>query len=227
MSRAISLVESNSARHKPTVATLLDTLLGRRAELATQPGGDQGVTTSVPPAVPPSAPITSLRIGISGPPGAGKSTLIDALGSELLSRSHRLAVLAIDPSSKLSGGSVLGDKTRMTNLSADRRAFVRPSPARGALGGVARRTEDAILLCECAGWRAVPADPSASLTVIGLSPLPSSPCGGGQVRPCDRRDVGVGQSEIAVHGMVDMFILLVPAHSEALAQTLCLTLCVS
>lgn len=151
LSRAISLVESNSARHKPTVATLLDTLLGRRAELATQPGGDQAVTSSVPPAVPPSAPITSLRIGISGPPGAGKSTLIDALGSELLSRSHRLAVLAIDPSSKLSGGSVLGDKTRMTNLSADRRAFVRPSPARGALGGVARRTEDAILLCECAG----------------------------------------------------------------------------
>ena len=160
LARAISLVESRAPRHRPSIDALLSAALPRRAATVTRP---------------------VLRVGISGPPGAGKSTLIEALGSELLSRGHRLAVLAVDPSSLRTGGSVLGDKTRMPTLSADRRAFVRPSPTRGALGGVARRTQDALLLCECAGY---------DRTIV--------------------ETVGVGQSEVAVSGMVDMFVLLVP-----------------
>ena len=158
LSRAITLAESRAPRHREAINTMLNALLPRRAGLR-----------------------SSLRIGISGPPGAGKSTLIEALGNELLSRGNALAVLAIDPSSSRSGGSILGDKTRMPTLAADRRAFVRPSPTRGALGGVARRTEDAILLCECAGYDRVIVE-----------------------------TVGVGQSEVAVAGMVDVFVLLVP-----------------
>jgi LAO/AO transport system kinase len=157
LSRAITLAESRAPRHREAINTMLNALLPRRAGLR-----------------------SSLRIGISGPPGAGKSTLIEALGNELLSRGNALAVLAIDPSSSRSGGSILGDKTRMPTLAADRRAFVRPSPTRGALGGVARRTEDAILLCECAGYDRVIVE-----------------------------TVGVGQSEVAVAGMVDVFVLLV------------------
>ena len=157
LSRAITLAESRAPRHREAIDTMLNALLPRREGLR------------------------SLRIGISGPPGAGKSTLIEALGNELLSRGNALAVLAIDPSSSRSGGSILGDKTRMPTLAADRRAFVRPSPTRGALGGVARRTEDAILLCECAGYNRVIVE-----------------------------TVGVGQSEVAVAGMVDVFVLLIP-----------------
>ena len=92
---------------------------------------------------------STMRIGISGSPGAGKSTLIEALGMELIEREHKLAVLAVDPSSYRSGGSIMGDKTRMSRLAAEPRAFVRPSPSGGVLGGVARYTEDAALLCEC------------------------------------------------------------------------------
>jgi LAO/AO transport system kinase len=121
----------------------------------------------------------SIRLGISGSPGVGKSTFIEAFGLHLLAQGHRLAVLAVDPSSPRSGGSILGDKTRMEELARDERAFIRPSPSGGTLGGVARRTREAMLACEAAGFDVI---------VI--------------------ETVGVGQSEIAVADMVDMFVLL-------------------
>lgn len=121
----------------------------------------------------------SIRIGISGVPGAGKSTFIEALGKFITSQHHQLAVLAIDPSSERSKGSILGDKTRMEELSNDKNAFIRPSPSAGSLGGVARKTRETTLLCEAAGFK-----------VIFIE------------------TVGVGQSETAVHSMVDFFLLL-------------------
>ncbi len=121
----------------------------------------------------------SLRVGISGAPGAGKSTLIEALGTRLTRAGHRLAVLAIDPSSTRTRGSILGDKTRMPRLSADPNAFIRPSPSSGSLGGVARTTRETILLCEAAGH---------DLLFI--------------------ETVGVGQSETTAHSMVDFFLVL-------------------
>jgi len=123
----------------------------------------------------------AIRAGISGAPGSGKSTLIEALGLHLVSTGHRVAVLAVDPSSTRTGGSILGDKTRMGDLSRDPAAFVRPSPAGGTLGGVARRTREAMLLCEAAGFDVVLVE-----------------------------TVGVGQSEVAVAGMVDCFVLVIP-----------------
>lgn len=120
----------------------------------------------------------SVRIGISGVPGVGKSTFIEAYGMRVIERSN-LAVLAVDPSSQLSGGSILGDKTRMQKLGRSERAFIRPSPSGGALGGVARRTREAILLCEAAGY-----------DVIFVE------------------TVGVGQSEVEVASMTDFFLLL-------------------
>ena len=122
------------------------------------------------------------RIGISGPPGAGKSTLVERLGVWLLERGHRVAVLAVDPSSARTGGSILGDKTRMTKLALDERAFVRPTPSAGALGGVARRTREAMVVLEAAGHDVVFVE-----------------------------TVGVGQSEMAVAGMVDAFVVLLVA----------------
>jgi len=126
----------------------------------------------------------SVRVGVTGVPGAGKSTFVDALGAHLLSLGKRVAVLAIDPSSSVSGGSILGDKTRMPRLAVSERAFVRPSPSSGALGGVARSTREASLLCEAAGFDVVLVE-----------------------------TVGVGQSEIAVAGMVDVFLLLMLARA--------------
>lgn len=121
----------------------------------------------------------SYRIGVTGVPGAGKSTLIEELGCILTGRGHKLAVLAIDPSSAVTKGSILGDKTRMEKLSVDANAFIRPSPSAGSLGGVARKTRETILLCEAAGF-----------DVVFIE------------------TVGVGQSETAVHSMVDMFLLI-------------------
>ena len=121
----------------------------------------------------------SFRLGISGVPGVGKSTFIEALGLFLIERGHRVAVLAVDPSSSVSGGSILGDKTRMERLSVDTRAFIRPSPAAGNLGGVTEKTREALLVCEAAGFDVVIVE-----------------------------TVGVGQSETAVAGMTDMFCLL-------------------
>lgn len=121
----------------------------------------------------------SIRIGITGVPGVGKSTFIEAFGKHLTSQGKKIAVLAIDPSSSRSRGSILGDKTRMEELSVDNNAFIRPSPASGSLGGVARKTRETIILCEAAGFDTILVE-----------------------------TVGVGQSEIAVHSMVDFFLLL-------------------
>lgn len=122
---------------------------------------------------------SSLRIGISGVPGVGKSTFIDTLGRFVIEQGHRLAVLTVDPSSTLSGGSILGDKTRMSFLSTNENAYIRPSPSGSTLGGVARRTREAVLLCEAAGF---------DLVVV--------------------ETVGVGQSETLVAEMTDIFLLL-------------------
>ncbi|HEV8240205.1 MAG TPA: methylmalonyl Co-A mutase-associated GTPase MeaB [Thermoanaerobaculia bacterium] len=162
LGRALTLVESSLPEHQEQARQLL-------ARLAPATGGAQ-------------------RIGVSGLPGAGKSTLIDRLGSWLVERGHRVAVLAVDPSSVRTGGSILGDKTRMTKLAQDERAFVRPTPSGGSLGGVARRTREAMLVLEAAGHDVVLVE-----------------------------TVGVGQSEIAVVGMVDAFlVLLVPGAGDEL-----------
>jgi LAO/AO transport system kinase len=153
LARAITLAESTRPDHRAEAVALLDALLPAT-------GG-------------------AIRVGISGAPGAGKSTFIEALGLHLVDHGHRLAVLAVDPSSSRSGGSILGDKTRMEMLSRRPEAFIRPSPSGGTLGGVARRTREALLLCEAAGHDVVLVE-----------------------------TVGVGQSEIAVAGMVDVFVLL-------------------
>ena len=153
LAKTITLLESTRADHRARADALLDALL--------------------PVAVP------SLRIGISGVPGVGKSTFIEALGLFLIERGHRVAVLAVDPSSSVSGGSILGDKTRMERLSMDQRAYIRPSPTSGALGGVAEKTREAMLVCEAAGHDVVIVE-----------------------------TVGVGQSETAVANMTDLFVLL-------------------
>ncbi|MEP7280455.1 MAG: methylmalonyl Co-A mutase-associated GTPase MeaB, partial [Rubrivivax sp.] len=125
LAKAITLLESTRADHRSRADTLLAALLPHTGR--------------------------SFRLGISGVPGVGKSSFIEALGLDLLQRGHRVAVLAVDPSSSLSGGSILGDKTRMERLSADPRAYIRPSPASGTLGGVADKTREALLVCEAAG----------------------------------------------------------------------------
>ena len=153
LARSITLVESTRADRRAEAAALLDAVLPAT-------GG-------------------AVRVGVSGTPGAGKSTFIDELGSHLTARGHRVAVLAVDPSSRRSGGSIMGDKTRMERLARDPQAFIRPSPSGGTLGGVARRTREAALLCEAAGFDVVVVE-----------------------------TVGVGQSETAVADMVDCFVLL-------------------
>ncbi|WP_421809802.1 methylmalonyl Co-A mutase-associated GTPase MeaB [Flagellimonas sp.] len=124
-------------------------------------------------------PNSSIRLGITGVPGVGKSSFIEALGSLLTSKGKKVAVLAVDPTSSLSKGSILGDKTRMQSLSKDPNAFIRPSPSGSSLGGVAQKTRESIILCEAAGYDVILVE-----------------------------TVGVGQSEIAVHSMVDFFLLL-------------------
>lgn len=162
LSRAITLVESSRHDHQGQAQELLNNLLP-----------DTG---------------KSIRIGISGTPGVGKSTFIEAFGRFLTRSGHKVAVLTIDPSSKRTGGSILGDKTRMEELSRDPDAFIRPSPSGGSLGGVARRTREAMLLCEAAGFDVVLVE-----------------------------TVGVGQSETTVAEMVDVFMLLLaPAGGDEL-----------
>ena len=121
----------------------------------------------------------AIRIGITGAPGVGKSTLIETLGMQLCDAGQKLAVLAVDPSSSVTGGSILGDKTRMDELSRHRNAFIRPSPGGGTLGGVAGRTQEAMILCEAAGNDVILVE-----------------------------TIGTGQSEFAVHGMVDFFLVM-------------------
>ncbi len=156
--RAITLVESTSPAHRATAQALLRTLLP-----------DAG---------------NAHRVGVTGVPGVGKSTLIDTLGSNLTAAGHRVAVLAVDPSSARTGGSILGDKTRMTRLASDDAAFVRPSPSAGTLGGVAKATRESMVVMEAAGYDTVLVE-----------------------------TVGVGQSEFVVADMVDTFVLLTLART--------------
>ena len=153
LAKIITLLESTRLDHRKRADEVLNTLLPKTGN--------------------------SFRLGISGVPGVGKSTLIEALGLYLIEKGHRVAVLAIDPSSSLSGGSILGDKTRMERLSVLEDAFIRPSPSSGTLGGVAEKTREAMLVAEAAGFDVIIVE-----------------------------TVGVGQSEIAVAGMTDMFLLM-------------------
>ncbi|MDD3935923.1 methylmalonyl Co-A mutase-associated GTPase MeaB [Rhodoferax sp.] len=153
MAKAITLLESTRADHRLQADELLTALLPHTGQ--------------------------SFRLGISGVPGVGKSTFIEAMGLYLIAQGHRVAVLTIDPSSTVSGGSILGDKTRMELLSVNEKAYIRPSPSSGTLGGVAEKTREAMLVCEAAGYDVVIVE-----------------------------TVGVGQSETAVANMTDMFVLL-------------------
>lgn len=153
LARAVTLIESQSPLHEKKAQKVLQELLPHTGK--------------------------ARRIGITGAPGVGKSTFIEALGCYLIKQGHALAVLTIDPTSKFSGGSILGDKTRMENLSREARAFIRPTPAGDSIGGVARRTRETMLLCEAAGF---------DLVLV--------------------ESVGVGQSEVALRSMVDFFLLL-------------------
>jgi LAO/AO transport system kinase len=153
LARAVTLIESVQPRHEAKAREVLRAILPHTGN--------------------------AWRIGITGTPGAGKSTVIEALGMYLIEKGHRVAVLAIDPSSSLTHGSILGDKTRMEHLSRSEAAFIRPSPTAGALGGVARKTRETLLLCEAAGYDVILVE-----------------------------TVGVGQSEIHVRDLVDCFVLL-------------------
>jgi len=161
LARAITLIESDRPDHRAEAEALMEALKGKGQ---------------------------AVRIGLSGTPGVGKSSFIDAFGTMLTAEGSRVAVLAVDPSSARSGGSILGDKTRMERLSRDSRAFIRPSPSRTHLGGVARRTREAVALCEAAGFDVVLIE-----------------------------TVGVGQSETVVAEMSDIFVLLLaPAGGDEL-----------
>ncbi|MDO5760678.1 MAG: methylmalonyl Co-A mutase-associated GTPase MeaB [Bacteroidota bacterium] len=158
LARAITLVESHLYKHQEMAQQVIEKCLKHAGN--------------------------SIRLGITGVPGVGKSSVIEVLGKMLTSQGHKVAVLAIDPSSERSGGSILGDKTRMELLSCDENAFIRPSPSAGSLGGVARKTREIIILCEAAGFDVV---------II--------------------ETVGVGQSEVLAHSMVDFFLLLQLANA--------------
>ncbi len=162
LARAITLIESTRADHRQQAQQLLSQLLPHTGK--------------------------STRIGITGVPGVGKSTFIEAFGLHVITQGHKVAVLAIDPSSALSGGSILGDKTRMARLSQHENAFIRPSPSTGSLGGVARHTRETMLLCEAAGYDVIIVE-----------------------------TVGVGQSETEVASMTDIFVLLLlPGSGDSL-----------
>jgi LAO/AO transport system kinase len=162
LARALTLIESNAPRHQPLAEDLLTRLLPHT-------GG-------------------SIRVGITGAPGAGKSTFIEVLGLYLVGRGLRVAVLAVDPSSGISGGSILGDKTRMPRLAAEPAAYIRPSPSAGTLGGVARKTRESLLVCEAAGYHVVLIE-----------------------------TVGVGQSETVVADLTDCFLaLMLPGAGDEL-----------
>ena len=162
LGRAITLIESRKSEHEPLAQTLVQALLPHTGK--------------------------AYRLGITGVPGVGKSTMIDQLGTNLTAAGHRVSVLAVDPTSRRTGGSILGDKTRMARLANDPAAFVRPSPSSGTLGGVARRTRETMLVCEAAGYDVVIVE-----------------------------TVGIGQSEVAVADMVDFFlVLMLPGAGDEL-----------
>ena len=156
VSKAITLVESTKYEHQEQAQQIINAIIKHSGN--------------------------SFRLGITGVPGVGKSTFIESFGLEVIERGHKLAVLAIDPSSQLSKGSILGDKTRMEQLSMHPKAFIRPSPSSGSLGGVARKTKESIIICEAAGYDYIFIE-----------------------------TVGVGQSETAVHQLTDFFLLLMLA----------------
>jgi LAO/AO transport system kinase len=156
VAKTITLIESSLPAHQEKAKTIVDTLLPYAGK--------------------------ATRIGITGVPGVGKSTYIESFGLELVDQGHQVAVLAVDPSSSKSGGSIMGDKTRMERLSLEQRAFIRPSPSGGTLGGVARRTRETIVVCEAAGFDVIIVE-----------------------------TVGVGQSETTVASMVDFFLVLMLA----------------
>jgi LAO/AO transport system kinase len=162
LSRALTLIESNNAQHQLQAESLLTRLMPYTGN--------------------------SIRVGISGAPGAGKSTFIESLGLQLIKQDRRVAVLAVDPSSGISGGSILGDKTRMSRLATQRDAFIRPSPSAGTLGGVASKTRESLMVCEAAGYEVVLIE-----------------------------TVGVGQSETMVAEMTDCFLaLMLPGAGDDL-----------
>jgi LAO/AO transport system kinase len=162
LARAITLIESKRADDRAAARRLLDGVMARAGR--------------------------GIRVGITGVPGVGKSTLIDTLGSTLTAQGHRVAVLAVDPSSSRTGGAILGDKTRMARLAADPNAFIRPSPSSGTLGGVAAKTREAMLLCEAAGFDVILVE-----------------------------TIGTGQSEIAVADLTDFFlVLMLPGAGDEL-----------
>lgn len=169
---AVSLIEGIRAGDRRSLARAITFAESTRAE-------HRVIADAVLEAILPSTG-NAVRIGISGPPGVGKSTFIEAFGKHIIDQGHQLAVLAVDPSSRRTGGSILGDKTRMGELVNRPEAFIRPSPGGSQLGGVARRTREAMLLCEAAGFDVVVVE-----------------------------TIGVGQSEVAVSDMVDLFALLV------------------
>ncbi|TXC93412.1 methylmalonyl Co-A mutase-associated GTPase MeaB [Metabacillus litoralis] len=165
LAQAITLVESNASRHFEKAQKIIEHLLQKEN--------------------------TSIRIGITGVPGAGKSTFIDAFGTYLTNNGYKVAVLAVDPSSQVSKGSIMGDKTRMERLSKDPNAFIRPSPSGGNLGGVSRKTRETIFLCEAAGYNVILVE-----------------------------TMGVGQGEFVVRDMVDFFLLLVLTGAGDELQTM-------
>lgn len=162
LAKAITLTESTREDHKEQASLLLDWLSKHRNELS-------------------AAPKDTLRIGIAGPPGAGKSTFIESLGMMYIAKSNRVAVIPVDPSSHISGGSILGDKTRMEKLGLSDEAYVRASPTRGVLGGIAEHTAEVIYLCEAAGYNIVFVE-----------------------------SVGLGQSEVDIDIAVDMLLVIIP-----------------
>ena len=156
IAKTITLIESSLPAHQALITDVLDSLLPFTGD--------------------------AVRLGITGVPGVGKSTFIESLGIYLIGQGHRVAILAVDPSSARSGGSIMGDKTRMEKLSIEERAFIRPSPSGGTLGGVARKTRESMLICEAAGFDVIIVE-----------------------------TVGVGQSEVSVASMVDFFLILILA----------------